>query len=297
MADEDVIDEKVPGTVDDEDKALNDPPADDGAGDGEGEEHESAGEDGKPEGDEPPTSEISITLGDTPLDDENPDDAAPSWVREVRAQNRELKRKLRELETKQQQTQSAPALGEKPTLESVDYDTDKYEAEVAKWYERKRAHDAEADKRRQQEETQAKQWQGRVDAYTKARLEMAARVPDYDEAEARVQDTLSATQQAVLVQGAANPALVVYALGKHASKAKELSAIADPVKFAFAVATLEAQLKVTQKKSPPPPESTVKGGRVAPSGSSAKLEKLREQAGRTGNYDEYLRYKRSLKSA
>jgi hypothetical protein len=59
-----------------------------------------------------------------------------------------------------------------------------------------------------------------------------------------------------MLQGADNPALVVYALGKNPKKAKELSEIKDPVKFAFAVAKLEKELKVTNRRAAPHPSAS-----------------------------------------
>jgi hypothetical protein len=80
-------------------------------------------------------------------------------------------------------------------------------------------------------------------------------VPNFEDAEGVVQETLSKPQQAIIVQGAKNPALVIYALGNNPTKARELARISNPVEFAFAVANLEAQLKVN-RKTPPPPEKT-----------------------------------------
>ena len=98
-----------------------------------------------------------------------------------------------------------------------------------------------------------------------------------------------------MVQGAKNPALVVYAIGKNPAKAKELAAITDPVKFAFAVANLEAQLKVTPRKSKPEPER-VPGGASRPlSGTvDSHLERLYDEARRTGDYTKVTDYKRKI---
>ena len=96
-----------------------------------------------------------------------------------------------------------------------------------------------------------------------------------------------------MVQGAKNPALVVYALGKNPAKAKELASISDPVKFAFAVANLEAQLKVTPRKPKPEPERVLSGSSRAISGTvDSQLERLREEAARTGDMSKVMAYKR-----
>ncbi len=123
-------------------------------------------------------------------------------------------------------------------------------------------------------------------------------MPDYEDAEAQALEALNVTQQGVILSGAERPELLVYALGKNPKKAKELSAIADPVKFAFAVAKLEMQLKVTPRnKTAPAPEVAVRGSMPAAAAaviSKEGLEKLRVKAQETGDYTAYLDAKRKL---
>jgi hypothetical protein len=145
-------------------------------------------------------------------------------------------------------------------------------------------------KRQAEVMNQQREWQSKLDTYGKAKNSL--KVPDYDEAEEAVQQSLDVTQQGIIVQGADNPALVVYALGKNPRKAQELSDIKDPVKFAFAVAKLEKELKVT-KKAAPPPETTVKGTARVSGSVDSTLDRLREKAAKTGDYTEVIRYKQS----
>jgi hypothetical protein len=91
--------------------------------------------------------------------------------------------------------------------------------------------------------------------------------------------------------------LLIYAIGKSTKRAKELAAITDPVKFAFAVAKLETQLKVTNRKAASPPEKTVQGtGRVSGTVDST-LDRLRAEAEKTGNYSKVMAYKRQKRTA
>jgi len=89
--------------------------------------------------------------------------------------------------------------------------------------------------------------------------------------------------------------VLIYALGKNTEKLKEIAAIQDPVEFAFAVATLETQLKVSSKSTVPPPESRVRGQVAAGNSSDQKLAALRAAAEKSGDYTQVLNYKRSLK--
>ena len=217
---------------------------------------------------------------------------APEWVRELRKSHRELQRQNRDLQAKLQttQTETKPVtLGKKPTLEDHDYDADRFEVALSDWFDLKRkAADVTA---RQEAEvmTQQKAWQSKLDSYGKAKAEL--RVKDFEDAEAVAQELFSITQQGVVLQGAENPALVIYALGKNLKKAKELSEITDPVKFAFAVAKLEKDLKVTNRKAAPPPEKIVSGTGRSSGAVDSTLERLRAEAEKTGNMTKVIQYK------
>jgi desulfoferrodoxin (superoxide reductase-like protein) len=224
---------------------------------------------------------------------------APEWVRELRKTNRELQRQNRELQNKLQttaQTETKPVvLGPKPKLEDHDYDAEKFELALADWFERKRKADEIKAAQEAEVMNQQKAWKAKLDSYGRAKAEL--RVKDFEDAEAVAQELFNVTQQGVVLQGADNPALVIYALGKNPKKAKELSEIKDPVKFAFAVAKLEKELKVTNRKAAPPPERVVSGtGRVSGAVDST-LERLREEAARTGNMTKVLQYKRQKQAA
>ena len=224
---------------------------------------------------------------------------APEWVRELRKTNRELQRQNRELQSKLQttaQTETKPVvLGPKPKLEDHDYDADKFEEALAGWFERKRKADEMQAAQEAEVMNQQKAWKAKLDGYGRAKAEL--RVKDFEDAEAVAQELFNITQQGVVLQGADNPALVIYALGKNPKKAKELSDIKDPVKFAFAVAKLEKELKVTNRKAAPPPERVVSGtGRVSGAVDST-LERLREEAAKTGNYTKVTQYRAQKRAA
>lgn len=248
--------------------------------------------------DEGDSDEVVVSIGEEAPPPEEPAHA-PEWVRELRKTNRELQRQNRELQTKLQttaQTEIKPVtLGPKPKLEDHDYDADKYEEALTTWFERKRQTDEVNARQEAEVMNQQKAWQAKLDGYGKAKAEL--KVKDFEDAEAIAQELFNVTQQGVMLQGADNPALVVYALGKNPKKAQELAAIKDPVKFAFAVAKLEKDLKVTNRKAAPPPERIVSGtGRVSGAVDST-LERLREEAARTGNMTKVIQYKRQKQTA
>jgi hypothetical protein len=241
---------------------------------------------------QPASEELVVSIGETPAPEAEEEQQAPAWVKKVRLRNRELEREARDLRRKLQETppRQEEELGEKPTLLGHDYDTDKYEQSLASWYERKRKIDEGAARAKLEADKAEKEWQSRLGAYEQAKV--GIKVPDFDEAEAVVQDLLDVTQQGIIVHGAADAALVIYALGKNEGKAKELAAIKDPVKFAFAVAKLEGQLKVSTRKPATQPEERISGN-SRPSGAiDQTLERLREEAAKTGDYTKVTAYKR-----
>jgi hypothetical protein len=252
-----------------------------------------------PEGGEQQASEapaqsddVEISIGDTPTPKEEP---APEWVKELRRKAREDARRIKELEARiavqAPPAEAAPTLGPKPTLKDHDYDDEKFEAALDAWHEQRRKVEAAKATAEAKAQEERKAWQQKLTAYSEAKTKLG--VPDYDDAEAVVQDTLSVAQQSILLAGCENPALVAYALGKAPAKAKELASLTDPVKFAFALAKLESQIKMT-KKSPPPAEKSITGtGRA--SGTDSTLEKLRAEAERTGDYSKVVAYKATLK--
>jgi hypothetical protein len=241
--------------------------------------------------------EIVISIGEeSPPQEEEV--RAPKWVRELRKSNREKERKIRELEAQlnASATETKPvALGPKPTLESCDYDSEEHEKKLDDWYEQKLKYDAAEANAAAQRDAEAKEWQDKLNSYAKAKASLKVR--DYEDAEAFALDTFNVTQQGIVLQGAENPAHLIYALGKSQKRAKELASINDPVKFAFAVAKLETQLKVTNRKAAASPERTITsgGGRISGSVDSV-LERLREEALKTGDMSKVMAYKRGKRN-
>ena len=239
-----------------------------------------------------------VTIGDEQPPEEEEEAEAPGWVKKVRKVNRKLesevkalKRQLAERSTEQQKPEPTIEVGEKPTLKSVRYDDKKYEQELASYYERKRLAEEQQAQQAKQVEEQKRQWQKRQERYVEKKREHSFK--DFDEVEDLVQNSLDVMQQNIIIHGADDSSLLVYALGRNPKKLEELSAVKDPVEFAFRVAKLEEKLKVTSKKAPAP-EKKISGSKAG--GLSGKadqtLERLRKQAERTGDYTEVTRYKR-----
>ncbi|MCY1389892.1 hypothetical protein D9M71_47020 [compost metagenome] len=262
----------------------------------ESEEEESSEEEGEQQEEAEESDELVVTIGDEPAEEDQIEaeaKSAPKWVKDLRRENREDKRRIRELEAKLAQSEpkpSVPQLGPKPTLEGCDWDSDKFESELLAWKDRELAiQRAKADEQKA-EQDRLDAWNAQLAEYGKAKENM--RVRDFADAESNVTDVLDQNQQGIIVTAANNPALVVYALGKNSAKLKVLAAIKDPIKFTAAMTRLEMTMKTKKPSAPPAPEKEVKGSGKLSAGSDSTLERLRAEAARTGDNSKVMAYRR-----
>lgn len=245
----------------------------------------------QPEGDEP-EGEFEISFGD---------EAAPAstgtnsdLVRHLRSEVRK-----RDEELAAYRTGRVPALqpqtievGAKPTLESCDYDGDKFEAELLAWTDRKRqADEAQAQSQKRANAEQAR-FAERLQGYQGAKSALGAK--DFEVAEAAVTSKLTQVQQAVLIKAAGDPAKLVYALGRHPGKLATLAAVEDPIEFTAALVKLEGTLKVTNRgRTPPEPDTPVRGAGSYTPKSDPALERLEREAARTGDRTAIRKYRQA----
>lgn len=242
--------------------------------------------------------EIVVQIGEDSPSEEEEVKQAPDWVRNLRKENREKERRIKELESKLNAPKEAEKplqLGAKPSLDQFDYDADKYEAALDVWYETKRMIEHKEAESKAEAEKQQQQWNETLKAYETKKAQL--KVKDYAEAENIVTDNLDSTKQGIILHIAKDPALLVYALGKNQKRVSELASINDPVKFAYMIGAIEKELKVTNKKAaPPPPEKRVAGSGPLSGTIDSTLERLREEAAKTGDLSKVLAYKRQLKN-
>jgi hypothetical protein len=226
--------------------------------------------------------------------EDNSNHPESSVIKDLRKQLRQQAQELAKVKPTQQQ--ETIVLGEKPTLENCEWDTDKYDQELESYYDRKlkladleRAKNEETSKL---SEKQAKQLQD-YEAQAKA---LNAR--DFADKQQTFLDYFNNTPQGrVIMSAAKNKALVVYALGSDERKLEALSNITDDIELAAEVARIESKIKVQTRQANITPEKTVKsdagGANVAQSAQMKQLEKLRAQAMKTGNYTEVRAFKKA----
>jgi hypothetical protein len=248
--------------------------------------------------------EIVVSIGDEPAASEQEDGRpAPDWLKELRNSNRQKDKRIRELEAKV--AQAAPpvqevVVGERPKLSDHDYDEDKYNAALDEWHSRKANVEKQRRDREQAEQQQQAAWKSKVSAYDAAKAELKVR--DFEDAEDIVKDKFSTVQQAIILEGLPpkQAATIIYALGKNPKKAAELAGVTNPVQFAFAIAKLETQLKVTPRKVAPPPEGKIKSSVAGATAVDDQLKRLQDEADKTGDRSKvasFLRQRERAKQA
>ncbi|MFL1383602.1 hypothetical protein ACJOYH_05830 [Acinetobacter baumannii] len=290
--DELIEDENLEVDTSEDDKDRDDPESNDG-------------EDDQKEGEE-----FDIVVGDEKPEEQEEDNfhgqPAPDWlkkeraaIKEIRKQERARERRIKELE-EQLNSKSKPEeieIGEKPKIEDYGFDEDdpKYVEALEKWVERKVQVKEQERKKQEEQEKAQKVWQDKLNSYETKKTAIKSKVRDFDEAEELARDALSQTQQGILIHAAEKPELLIYHLGKNPQKAKELAAITDPIQFAFAAAKIDAQIKMTARKPSTSPERKPSGSAALSGSVDNKLQKLREEAARTGDHSKVIAYKKSLK--
>jgi hypothetical protein len=260
-------------------------------------------DEGKADGEETSADhdgEVDITLEGEEPEDEGSSEEAPQWVKDLRRQNRDNIKRLKQLEEEnarlKKPDEGIPLVGEKPTLEGCEWDETEFERQLAEWFERKRVSDQKAKEAEDNQRAMQEAWNKKVSDYEAAKKTL--KFPGMDDAEEIVRNTLSNSQYGSIIQGAQNPAALVAVIGKDLKRVEELAKINDPVEFIFAVARLEAKLKVTPRKTKPAttPEKRIKPPAHNAQNASQTLERLREEASKSGDYTKVHEFKRQQRA-
>lgn len=261
-------------------------------------------------------TELHVAIGADPVEPGEVDDieapmedgTAPTpLVKQLRTAAKESAQKARELEKERDEARreaealrapkepDAVVVGEKPTLESSEYDQEKFASELEAYYERKRKAEEQERKRDEGKKAAETAYAARLGVYVDGAK--ALKVADFAASEQAVKVGLTPVQQSIIVKHANNAALLVYALGKDGAKLKELGAIADPIEFAARVARIETEIKTVSKPKFQPEKRPSGGGTGSPATGASALEKAREKAAVSGDYTEVNRMKREQRNA
>lgn len=206
-----------------------------------------------------------------------------------------MKRQLQSVQT----PAAVPQLGAKPTLESCDFDSELFEKKYEEWTEKKLVIESHRREQAQHEERLQQTWLQKVSGYEAKKNAFRAAEPEFDDAEEVCKDVLSNVQQVIIVKNARDPVRLVREIGRNPELAAKLGGITDPVEFTYEIATMEAKMATKSpagKTAPAPDKALRSGGGVANPLSGSKLDALRAEAEKTGNYDKVYAYRKQMKA-
>lgn len=226
--------------------------------------------------DQNPADELGFSFDDGDNEDE------PEWAKELRRENREMKRLLQERDLQNGNL----VLRERPTLHDFDYDSEAYEEDLEQWYQEK----AQYDEMLKAEQSKHQVYDERYVSSVKA---LQAATTDYADVEGVVIDNLSVTKQAMIKLVIDDPAKMVYALGKSPKKLAELAEL-DDAQFIKQIVLMEQQM-TTKNRNPNKPQPKQHELTGSAGGADSKLAKLEAEALKTGDRSAVLAYKRQLK--
>lgn len=259
--------------------------------------------------------ELVVAIGKDPeaVDDDAeimaPDDTGqpPSTtLQNLRKKAREDAKALRRLEQERdaaiaaasapkQADPAAVVVGEKPTLESCDYDQAKLETELTNWITRKSQAASQEQQRIDARKADETAYGERLNQYNAGKTLL--KVPNFAAAETAVTGVLSNIQQSIIIKHAKNSALVVFALGNDPAKLKELASITDPIDFAIKARELEQDIKTVKRTMKPEGKAPAGSGSGATAAGSTALQRAEKQADATGDRSEVHKQRMAAKRA
>lgn len=234
--------------------------------------------------------EVVIEFDGAEVEDETP------LVKKLRQEIRDTHRKLSERSTTQE---AEIVVGDKPTLESCEYDEDRFDRERDAWDDRRRAAERQQQNQQTAEQQRAAEYRDLEISYRASAAKLPVRQEEFDAADQAVRAALPEAIQVAIAKYIDEPAKVVLALGKYPAKLDAIAAEPDPVRQLFMIRDLQGAIKVTTRRAAPPPErETIQTGSASLSPSADKqLQKLEQEATRTRDRSKVIAYKASKKKA
>lgn len=232
-----------------------------------------------------------------PTFDGDGEESETELIKHLRQQIRDRDKRL--AAGARQQAEEPIVIGPRPKIEDFDYDAEAHDKALDAYEERKEAKRRQDERVEQAKTREAETWQQLERNYAAKRAALPYR--DKDEVERVAFEALSPAHQALIADVAPDPALFVYAAGKHPGRLNELAAydLNDPrqvVKMAAAVGRMGAGLSMKKRAKPPEPQSVVRGG-VVRQGGDKELERLEKEADRTGDRTALIKYRKQQRQA
>lgn len=138
-------------------------------------------------------------------------------TRKYRDTRQELEQLKQQQETVKQQPKVAD-IGPQPTIDQCDWDQEEFQRRNNAWIAKKVQNELKLKEIEQKRIESEMAWKNKLTAYQEKKA--ALKVPDFDLAEASVQELFSPIQQGILIDGTEDPALFIYALGRNPKRAE-----------------------------------------------------------------------------
>jgi hypothetical protein len=242
---------------------------------------------------------LVVTLGDDEDEEDDSDlpanddpKAGEAW-KKLKAEKKQAERERDELRARVAPAPAAPKIekpGDRPALKDFDGDENKLADALVKWAKANDAYDAAQSEIKAKSEALAASYRTKIEKLGKS---------DFKQKQDVVSAAFTHEQQVILLQKTKKTAALVYGLGKDIVKLRRLAAITDPFDFHAALLDEERRTEIIDKRKPPnPPESVVRGNSGGAALKDRTLERLEEQADKTGDrspVQKYLREKSQKK--
>lgn len=225
-------------------------------------------------------------------DEAKPEDESKA-IRELREANR---RQARELADLRAQTAPKPIeVGKKPDLwEDCDGDTDRFEAELLAYNERKRKADSAEQEKAEADRKTADLWNGIESNYRDKAKALA--VPNFEQKEQLVDETLPDLVRRGIKAYCVDPAKVYAALGTNAALLDKIAKEPDPIKQLLTLAKLEDKMTVKRTREVAVDKPYRGSASIAAGDPDKKLAELEKEAERTGDRTKVVHYKAAMKA-
>jgi hypothetical protein len=252
------------------------------------------------EAEEPEAAEVGEDEFSIELEGEEAEAEETPLMRELRLK---LRDRDRELASYRKVATPKIEVGDKPTLESCDYDADAFEAKLDEWKDRKRQADNQEADIAKQAEVRNQEFERKAASYRAKLAALPIPAAEKVAAEQAVIAALPELYQSTIVQYADDPAKVAVALARHPKKLEHLAQITDPGQFLKEIILLERNLKVVTRKKPPAPdaENVLQGSASVGAADSdkeeARLWKAYEKSGSNADLDAYRSHQREKRKA
>lgn len=250
---------------------------------------------------------LTITIddgseGDTEAEDDESEvdgDENTGTIRYFRKRFKKQQRQIAELRERLGKAgvgAEPPPLEKPPLLADCDYDEEEHRRRSEKWLEQKLQHSLREETKKRELEKNAADWQRKLAQYNTGKEMLGAR--DYSDAEETVKSTLGDVKFTQILEGAAHPEDVIYALAQHPDVLEKLADLQSNNTFAWRAAELQGRIvKVKPKKPAAPPERIPKATAQATGMTQSKEELLRKKAHETGEFSELHEFQRQQRRA